>query len=511
MQLSASTARLLFWTGDRMLRVIAAAGAMALGLVLLLAASGAWREAGVSRAWTSDDAFLDLAVADRVAAGQGYRLDDEAGMPFQANALWRAAVGVFAGASGDTARTAQSLSLLCALGLVGVAFRALHGATGSTVASAVGAAALAASPAFLHLASSPEPVALAALLTALAFDLHFRSLSDTGRPLNVWIALPLGLALLLRAEFAVWWLALALHAALETLVQTRGRERSALCAWNALAGLLLLAVCLWPLVNANVRHHGVPWPALPGAAGALTDGWSALVTDFPRSGPVEFLIGLAGTLALLALPNPRAGARFALLPLGALLVPPLASLGSGLLGAGGDRLVMAAFAPLWLAFGAAGLARAALNLAGKAGPATAAAVGVLLAGLLGFRAMSTVGAETAAREAARVQRERVLAELGLKDAPSDRPVATDQPGWLRHVRHQPVIDLTGRASVSLLRTLTASGTLDPLRTRAALVAANPAGFAVWNPALEPLLDRLDATGAWPHQWQSDEGWPRVRR
>ena len=39
-------------------------------------------------------------------------------------------------------------------------------------------------------------------------------------------------------------------------------------------------------------------------------------------------------------------------------------------------------------------------------------------------------------------------------------MATDQPGWLRHVRHQPVIDLTGRASVSMLRTLTAAGTLD---------------------------------------------------
>ena len=87
----------------------------------------------------------------------------------------------------------------------------------------------------------------------------------------------------------------------------------------------------------------------------------------------------------------------------------------------------------------------------------------------------------------------MVAELGLKDAPSERPVATDQPGWLRHVRHQPVIDLTGRASVSMLRTLTASGALDPLRTRAALVAANPAGVQETDPTdPDTLLRHADA-------------------
>lgn len=511
MHLSARTARLLFWTGDRLLRFGAASLALLAALVLLTVHQSAWKRDGVDRAWVPDAAHLDLAVAGQVAAGHGYRLDDPDGMPVQARALWRGLVGALARLNGDPAATAQGLSALCAATLLVVLFRAVRSSTGSTPAAAGAALAVAVSAPFLLLASSPEPHALAALLVALAADLHLRSLDDDGRPLALMMALPIGLALLVRVEFAGLWLILVLHALLDAVVERRGGERLALCGWNAVAGVLLLAVCLWPLVNLNVRLFGNPWPAAAAPLGASAlDGWRLLVTDGPRSGPVEFLVVLAGLAALIAPAGARAGFRLALLPLLAVLAPLLAALPSFSLGAGGPDLVVNALRPLLLAFAVAGPLLLAGRLAGKAAAPARGALALVLVGALGARGFAASGAESAARRAAEDRREEVALQLGVADAPAAQPVGTDQPGWLRWKKRQPVVDLSAQTSINLLRALSAAGKLDPLKTRTEVALLQPSGLAIWDPAREPLLDRLDAL-PWQTRWQSDDGWPRVRK
>ena len=510
MHLSARTARLLFWTGDRLLRFGAASLALLAALVLLTVHQSAWKRDGVDRAWVPDAAHLDLAVAGQVAAGHGYRLDDPDGMPVQSHALWRGLTGVLARLNGDPAATAQGLSALCAVTLLVVLFRAVRSSTGSTPAAAGAALVVAVSAPFLDLAASPEPHAFAALLVALAADLHLRSLDDDGRPLALMMALPLGLALLLRVEFAGLWLLFVLHALLDAVVERRGGERLALCGWNAVAGVLLLAVCLWPLVNLNVRLFGNPWPAAAAPLGASAfDGWRLLVTDGPRSGLVEFLVLLAGLAALIAPAGARVGFRMAFLPLLAVLAPLIAAVPSFSLGTGGPDLMVAALRPLLLAFATAGLLLAT-RFAGKAAAPVQGALALVLVAALGARGFAYAEAESTARRAAEDMREEVARQLGVADAPAAQPIATDQPGWLRWKKNQPVADLSAQTSINLLRALTASGRLDPLKTRTEVALLQPSGLVLWDPAREPLLDRLDAL-PWQTRWQSDDGWPRVRR
>jgi hypothetical protein len=505
-QLSARTARLLFWTGDRLLRFAAVAGAMLITLLLLLTRESTWQRADLHRAWVPDGVWVDLAVAGEIAAGHGFRLDDPAGMPAQRHTLWRAMVGVVSRVAGPPERAARGLSLLAALTLLVVVFRAARTATGSSLIAAGATLALAPSAPFLHLAGSPGPEALAALLAALAVDLHLRSLHDDGRPLSPWLALPLGLAVMLRLEFALLWPLFVVHAMLDAVVERRGRERLALCLWHAAAGVLLMALCLWPLVNLNVRLFGNPWPAAEAALTGLDAGWREWVAGPGRSGWPVFLITAAGLGALLAPPHAREGFRFALFPGLLLLAPPLTALPGRDLGAGGAEGVADALRPIALAFGVVGLVRLAGRLAGaRALPAQAAAA-LALAVALAAHGWSATAEESRWRAAA--ARERAEAAQALGDPAG--PVATDRPGWVRHGLGRPVIDLTAETSIAWRGFITPPGRVDPFRAGIELLRQPPAALWIADASREDLLSRLDGL-PWQQRWMSDRGWPRVWR
>jgi hypothetical protein len=510
-QVDARTARWLFWNGDRLLRFLAVAGAMIAALVMLSSRQSEWRAAQLHREWTDDASFTDLAVAQQIANGKGYTLDDPEGMPAQANTLWRLVVGQVARFGADTAGAAQGISLLSGLCLLVVLFRAVRSATGSAVCAAAAILGLAVSPTFLHLTSSPGPLALLALLVALAFDLHLRALHDDGRPLSAWTALALGAAVLIRPEAATLWLVFLIHAIADNVVERRGRERLELCAWNAAAGILLIGLCLWPLINLNARHLGNPWPtALTPSGVTLWEGWRYLVADFPTASPWMFLIALLGCASLLALPSPREGFRLAVLPLAGTLVPPACMIASAFLEADGAALMCGALMPTLLAFGCAGLARAAIHFAGpREWPAAGATAGVLFLGLAVHGHLS-LATETSWREQTAAARADVRRILKLDQGGQALTLATDQPGWLSFLHAGvKVIDLSGRTSITVLRSQNASGRLDATIARSLIARSHAGGLVLWDPAAEPLLDRLDLQ-PWSERWQSESGWPRIR-
>jgi hypothetical protein len=499
-------------------------GAALLYLTLLLVLVAGKREVMGHHGFLSDDSYLNLVVAQHLLQHGSYGVGGER-IPATQDTLWRLLIAGCDWLCDDLASAPYLLGALIGALLLAALLR-----LGRRVDTGIACAALAVLLLVLGTGLPRDAVSgmstvLAMLLVTLAFGRHVRSFAGTNTPLALGSALALGLAALVRVEFAAIWLALALHAVLLCLLW-RGSPRSALAVViRTINGLLLIGIILAPVIWWNMRVIGVPWPRIAAAplaldamsgggasvpaqvaalAGeALRQGWGWMQAQAPllQGSPERcfFWIG-CGWLLADALRRPEARPLTGMLAV--LLVPLVLAPLHPFVGTSSHFVLWRSLQPveaLLVAYGAwrlaQGIAAALARLAPTWPAGLRLAVPVLLIGALPVLngVSRSVRMEVARRDLWRValderaQVKDALAATGAEGA----VLVSDRPGWLLHSGHAgAVVDLSGQTTPQVLAFLDNAGAWDLDGLRRYVESRDAVAAVLWAPSAQQLAGAL---------------------
>lgn len=502
-------------------------GALLLFLVLLVVLVAGKRQVVGHQGFLSDDSYLNLVVAQHLLEHGSYGVSGER-IPATQDTLWRLLIAGCDWLCDDLASAPYLLAALIGALILVVLLRMGRSVEQGAACAVLAMLLLLLAAGLPQDAVSGMSTVLATLLVTLAFGRHVLSFTGTSVPLSLGSALALGLAALVRVEFAAVWLALALHALLLCLFW-RGSPRSALAVViRTINGLLLIGIILAPVIWWNMRVIGVPWPRLAAAplaldamagggasvpaqvaalAGeALRQGWHWMQTQAPllQGGPERsfFWIG-CGWLLADALRRPAARPLTGLLSV--LLVPLVLAPLYPFVGTSSHFVLWRSLQPveaLLVAYGAWRLAQSAAPALARLAPTLPAglrlAVPMLLIGALPVLngVSRSVRVEVARRDLWRAamqecaQVKDALAGAGAEGA----VLVSDRPGWLLHSGHAgAVVDLSGQTTPQVLAFLGDAGTWDQDGLRRYVESRGASAAVLWSASAKELAGALGGT------------------
>lgn len=488
-------------------------------LVLFGALNLRFRAEGGSRMFVDDAAYRHIVMADSIQGAQAYQLRGREPIPMTHDVIWRGLMAIGIGRMGDGITTALGLGLLgTALSLL-----LLLSFSGKlcpyTICLGMTAAYAVLSPPLYRVGFSGGGGILAVVLILLAVQRHVDDLTRTGKGMPFSSALLVGLALWIRMELVLVWIALWVHTLLMASAPHEEKLSLPAVVFRGITGLLYMALFILPMLSWNQQVVGVPWPRLPevplaaniwaieGPAAAwqatthwmqvgATRIWEVFRTHALPAGVMGMFFALVGTGLLIwrGLQGPR-DRRYQILwilpiVLWLFLIPLYPYMGSG-----SWPIMAAVTAPFMIVLAAYGAVYVPLQFGRQMRhwlpqwpPQRVFALWWGVAGaLLLAEALWAQGGfirrHSAALRAVAAAREQVADVVHEQHLARDRFI-TDQPGWLVWQHRVAIIDLTGEWSPSLLAAIDLQGGFDRERLAAYFDALTvpPTAAVLWDPA-----------------------------
>lgn len=501
-----------------------ALGATLLFLILLVTVVGLKRQMLGSLGFLRDEAYLNLVVSSHLVNHGFYGAAGEA-VPATQDTLWRLLIAGCDWLCDDLSSAPYLLGAATGLLLLAAVLGlARHVGRGTTFSALAVLLAILGTALPLDSMSGLASV-LATLLMTLAFSLHVRSFHTGRSPLSLGSAFLLGLAALVRVDFAAVWVALALHAVVLCLLWRAPGRNALVVLIRSLSGGVIIAIVLAPVLWWNMRVIGVPWPrfadaplaldAVTADAGALRaqvvhlmgealrQGWSWLQGQSPfLQGLPERLFFWLGSIVLVVDAARRPERRPLTGLLAVLLVPLVISPLYPYIGTSSHFALWRSLQPVEVLLAAYGVLRLAdgitvlLDRSGRiVQPFVRTVVPVLLVGAFVVLngASRNVRNGWAARNQLRQQmesRERVAAQLKELGAAPSAILVTDSPGWLLAQGATAVVDLSGQVTPQVLAYLGAGGAWDLEALRHYVNSRGATALVLWNPDASGLAARL---------------------
>ena len=433
-------------------------------------------------AFTSDGAYFDLAVA-RTLSGQGFLGLGETGrIPATSDTLWQLVLSAVQSMVSNPVAAPVLLSCVMAVWLLfKVRTWPLLVRPESPLLPILLMVAVSSSLAADVLGG--RSMVVASVLTLLMLVSYAEGMPRERWPLSPLAAWWAGLAMLVRVEMLVIWLALVVHAlAIGHFREGRGQGIVfPLCRF--VVGLLVVGLVLTPAIAWNLSLLANPWPRFPDAPMSL-DAWStqppgltfatslklslsAMWGSYFRAFTVPILRGflplafmLVGLVVSLQEARRDHTRLVGTLGLALLLVPLLFALIYPYVGWGAADHVFRALQPAWAVWIALGVVYTADFLGQRLSPSAkkempwltpqGMAVGLFTLLILSGFGLNLATGRDDARQLARQQslRDRVNNELG--PVQEHQVVASDRIGWMAYTRGGRFLDLTGRVTPIML-------------------------------------------------------------
>ncbi|NCC51995.1 MAG: hypothetical protein EOM20_12375 [Spartobacteria bacterium] len=497
-------------------------------LLLLCVVIGRQKALGVSRAFAGDDAYRHLTYARVLAQTGTYGLIANETRPATYDVVWRLILGFSNWIRLDPMASAYLFSALCGVFTVLMVLRIARLLFPFPPFIIFAAVLFVISPGFIGALLSGTCLPLAMCLITAATLFHIEGLLGRRRVLPMSSATMIGLAMWLRTEFMLVWVVFALHAWLLSLLRNKGYSAPApvgdddqdncatLVFLRGIAGFLMLALFLLPMVTWNSIWIKVPWPRMMGAPLAM-DIWArvSIAEAFRRSTEITMqalpaLYGMMlhipalgwgiervffwfGILVLVALSVWRHEERpFTVVLAIPLLLPLLYALIYPYTGKASVTILFHTFAPqavLMMAFGIFRLPILVEGVYRKYKEGLPAAYGfriwwcvtgsiLMLICFAHFWVYTT--RQNVALLAMSEKRAALKQALDAHD-PTGRSLATDAPGWLTYTYDlNTILDFSDEAAPDVLACLGPKGGLDPYKFKQLIDQVQPDYLLRWT-------------------------------
>ena len=457
----------------------------------------------------SDSSYVGVSAADSYAGANVYGLSVTEGIPATRNALWHSIQIGLSFLSVDIFQATIVLNFILVIFTIVCLWRTvkLMENNGGLVLGALTVAAC--SGPLFSWAIGGDSRALAAFIAAWALMVHTRSLVNYTPLLPLKLAWLIGLGVMLHVEMLALWIAFALHAVWVSIIDKRTSSFT-YSLTQLFSGVLVIALCLWPLVNWNMLLLNVPWPATMGAAFSLDslvagqlpvaqslgsyvqEGLGLLVGDRGLHGPLLIMYGIA-FIAVMAR-STRSGEDRLLLPLYLMpvIITAVAAVISSLLGREGLLVLSDILQPFMLVLVVYGLFRIPSLLSPLLSkfegnpiiPIITRTLGVGLILVLSLFAQQN--AQSHLEEEMNVLQEKAVERITIKNVLNDsldgsQPMLTDIPGWVSYFWDGPIIDVNGIYTPQFVSCRDPSGAMNANRLTAFIKARTP-GYLYLNKA-----------------------------
>ncbi len=530
------------WHLQRLFRWLVPTLLFAVGLCALMARQ---KSAGGGLDFVGDAAYVNMAVARTLIEKQVYGLDGDTPITAGRDVLWRLAVALAGWVSGNVVTGAYLTAALCALLTLLLTLRLARFLFPFPPFMTYTAVLLLAAPGVLVSALDGTSTPLATMLVTAAVLLHVEGLYERRMPLPMGSALLVGLLAWIRLEFLILWPVFFLHAVVLSFFRSSAENTPMVVVTRGLTGLLMTALCIFPLLAWNFRVVQVPWPQVVGAPFTL-DTWlsatpggalaaygsmslGAVPSAFGRLGAVPFLAGrlegvmtwfgacfIAGLSIWRQEERPYTIVLFLLL-----LLPPCLAFAYPYLGWDAAPAVFETLTPLAVITAAFGFFRVPFlveELYRKWRSGLPSATGfrvwwVVMGSILLIVAVLRTGMSASRRTGELVELGSLRQAAGSlleSDELHQALCATDSAGWLAFTLRTPVLDVTGECTPQVLTCLDSRGQVDGPKLRELLVEQEAVSVVLWDPARDALAEglsceRLTAPGA------AEDQRPRVCR
>jgi hypothetical protein len=495
-------------------------------------------------AFLDDSVYRSLSVARALLENQVYAFQGGERIPAVQDALWRVLLAVVGGLSGDLGGASYLLGAACGMVTLLICFRLARLLFPFPPYILYSSILLIAAPRLLADAVDGTPAALATMLVTAACLLHIEGLSERGAPLPMAAAWLCGILMWIRIEFGLLWLVFSVHAFILSFTRSHKENPVFLAVTRSLTGVLILALCMFPLLAWNFEVIRVPWPQAAGAPFTL-DVWlsatpaqvlgsyfgmagNGILPAFSRLYSTPFLSGLLervltwfGVLFIAGLSMWRKEERPYTVVLFLLaLLPPFYALIYPYMGWQTASLLFSTLGPLCVLVACFGIFRAPFlveNLyrrwkSGLPAPSGFAAWWITMGSLLLLVSLLHNGALMRRRIRA-LEQEAALRRsvLGSFEAGhvEGKLVATDAPGWLSFASGRRVLDLTGEFAPEVLACLGSGGRLDPVALETLLKEKKPDSLVIWTRDYEFALPLMPHRLAEPAAGAGTNEWPKV--
>ena len=474
----------------------------------------------------SDQVAYDLSVADHLRTQHAYGLNDQLPVAMAQNSLWNLLVSVTGKFVNDLTAAANLLNLLLGLCLILLTVRLaelVFPFFPFTLTCGIVVASCLFVQSHMVLAG---PGLLAACLLVAATHHFIRGITGDIEVLSLRSSMFVGLAAMICPEYAAVWI-LFFVTALVFSLGARARFAPTHVLLQGGAGLCVVLLALWPLVNHNAKNLGVVWPIAMqqgylnfSEPRAGSRGIEQVIDDGHQStteaGGMErvfaehpLLQGLSGILLLVLLglgfvsafvhsKNDRRAQGMLVIPVVALLFPMLYGVLSGKFGWGSESILLPALTPLMLVFGMYGLFRLSLSIARESQPGVPTPL-VLIWGLAaliwtGVNGMQANGQLQSAVVAAEKEQGARNAWKRWENQHSrgSLRIMTDRPGWVTRTTDNRVCQSLGpQATRNILAALDlAEGKLDLSELKKVLHDSKPHVLLLFEEKRRGLARRI---------------------
>ena len=499
---------------------------------------------GGGLSFLDDRTYADLTVARNLVDEQAFALYPEQAAPAVHNVLWRLAVAVTAAVTGDAGAAAYILGAVFSLVTILICLRLSHLLFPFPPFIMYSAVLLILAPSLLLTAVDQPSLAMSTALVLAACLFRVEGLSERRTPLPMRSALLVGLLMWIQLEFFILWIVFFIHAIVTNALNRERSTNTALVVTRGFTGVLLLALCLFPLLAWNFSVIQVPWPQVVGApfvmdqwvsagpveairsylslaGGAFPVAFSKLYATPFLSGSFEQIIVWFGVLFITGLSIWRPEERpYTLVLFLLLLVPACYALVYPYLGWQAATPVFSALSPLCIIAASFGIFRIPFlieNLYSKwkkglPAPSGFSAWWIAMGSILLLVCLIRSGSQLNARNAARVTQldaRAAVSEAIKSGAIPGRWVVTDQPGWITYAHRVRVVDLTGEFTPQVLACLDDRGGLDASELGAYLAGENPDSMVLWMPEHESVATLVPCEPIVRDVAQRRPEWPKI--
>ncbi len=493
--------------------------------------------------FVDDASFVNVAVARTVVDSHLYGLQPGAPMPAVQDGLWRMLLAFCGWITGDFSGMAIVLGAAFALLTVLLCLRFARLLFPFPPFILYASVLLIVAPRLLMDAVSGTSLPLATALVTAACLLHIEGLANRMTPLSVRSAILVGLLLMIRLEFALLWVVFFLHAFVLSLFRSRGPTAAIYVITRGITGLMVLALCFFPLLAWNLNVARVPWPQAVGAPFTM-DAWlssspTAILHDYlawawhaiPAAyaqlyqtpflgGILERLLTWFGVLSIAGLSIWRHEERpYTLLLFVLLLLPPCYALAYPYLGWHAASMVFSTLSPLWIMAAAFGIFRIPFlieNLYRKWKQGLPEAQGfsiwwAVMCSVLLILCVTKTGIQLHRHLGAAVERQTIRQALSeaIDAGQFGALCASDEPGWLAFVAGEHVIDLNGECTLEVLTCLDGRGNLDIAKLAGYLAERKPDSLLLWKQDRDAIVAAVPCQRVPLARKPDAESWPTL--
>ncbi len=502
------------------------------------------KKSAAGLAFVDDSAYRSLGVARALLENQVYAFQGGERVPAVQDALWRVLLAMVGALSGGPESAAYLLGAACGIITLLICFRLARLLFPFPPYILYSSILLVAAPPLLINVVDGTPAALATMLVTAACLLHIEGLSDHGAPLPMSAAWLCGILMWIRIEFGLLWLVFSLHAFILSFTRSHKENPVFLAMTRSLTGIMVLALCMFPLLAWNHQVIRVPWPQAVGAPFTL-DVWlsatpgqvlgsyfgmagSAIQPAFSRlystpflSGFLERLLTWFGVLFIAGLAMWRREERaYTLLLFLVVFMPVFFALVYPYMGWQSASLVFSTLGPLCVLAACFGIFRIPFLIENlyrkwKQGLPAPSGFRVWWIGMGSVLLLvSVVHNGSLMRQRSRALEKQAVTRRAVLDAfeaggAEGQLVVTDAPGWLGYASGRRVLDLSGEFMPEVLACLGRGGRLDPVALESLLKEKKPDSLVLWSPDYEFALSLMPHRLVALAQGAATNGWPKV--